>query len=232
MTILEVSALSEIDAAGNVIVPEDTVNPAAAVNKPDVVIVLFVSVSVPAKVAKVFGPVGNVRVPLFVIVAIVGAVSVLLVKVSVPAKVDNVLVPVGIVTVPLFEIVEITGVVNVLFVKVSVPAKVASVFGPVGNVSVPLFVIVAIVGAVNVLLVNVCVPTKVAILEESAASAIDAAGNVTVPAEIAKPLPDVNLPFKATLPFNETSPTTNNLPPIETSDPTYKRLFNDVSPMV
>ena len=123
-------------------------------------------------------------------------------------------------------------VVIVLFVSVSVPANVASVFVPVGIVTVPLFVIVAIVGAVNVLLVNVCDPAKVTILEESAASAIEAAGNVTVPAETAKPLPDVNLPFNTTFPFNDASPTTNNLAPKETSDPTYKRLFNDVSPIV
>ena len=182
--------------------------------------------------ARVFGPVGNVSVPLFVIVAMVGAVSVLLVKVSVPANVANVFVPVGIVTVPLFDIDEITGVVNVLFVKVSAPSNVASVFGPVGNVIVPLFVIVAIIGAVSVLFVNVCAPNKVTILEESAASAIDAAGNVTVPAETANPLPDVNLPFKTTFPFNEASSFTNNLPPMDTSDPTYNLLFNDVSPMV
>jgi hypothetical protein len=192
VTILEESAASAIDAAGKVTVPEETVNPAAAVNSPDVVMVLLVNVSVPAKVANVFVPVGNVRVPLFEIVAIIGAVS-------------------------------------VLFVKVSAPAKVANVFGPVGNVRVPLFEIVAITGAVNVLFVSVCVPTKVAILEDSAASAIDAAGNVTVTAEIANPFPDVNLPFNVTFPFNETSPTTNNLPPIETSDPTYNRVLIDAS---
>jgi len=56
-------------------------SPVPAVNKPDVVMVLFVNVSVPASVARVFVPVGIVTVPLFEIDEITGVVSVLLVKV-------------------------------------------------------------------------------------------------------------------------------------------------------
>ena len=78
---MEVSALSAIEAAGKVTVPEETVNPAEAVNNPDVVIVLFVNVSVPANVANVLVPAGIVTVPLFEMEEITGVVSVLLVNV-------------------------------------------------------------------------------------------------------------------------------------------------------
>jgi len=74
-------AESAIEAAGKVNVPV-TVNPAPAVNNPEVVIVLLVNVSEPAKVAKVPVAVGNVTVatPL-VIDEITGALKVLFVKV-------------------------------------------------------------------------------------------------------------------------------------------------------
>ena len=41
-----------------------TNNPALAVNKPLVVIVLFVNVSIPSKVAIVLSPIGNVKMPI------------------------------------------------------------------------------------------------------------------------------------------------------------------------
>jgi len=71
-----------MEAAGKVTVPEETVNPAPAVNNPEVVIVLFVKVSEPAKVANVPVAVGNVTVAApFVIDEITGVVRVLFVKV-------------------------------------------------------------------------------------------------------------------------------------------------------
>ena len=62
--------------------------------------------------------VGSVRVPVFVIVEITGAVKVLLVRVSVVALPTNVSVLVGKVRVPVLLMLEIIGVVKVLLVRV------------------------------------------------------------------------------------------------------------------
>ena len=74
-------ALSAMDALGRVIVPAVTVRPAPAVSSPDVVMVLFVRVSVPSRVAKVRVPVGRVMVPLFEMEEMTGVVKVLFVRV-------------------------------------------------------------------------------------------------------------------------------------------------------
>jgi hypothetical protein len=64
--------------------------------------------------------VGNVSVPVFEMVEIIGAVRVLLVSVSVVARPTSVSVEVGNVSVPVFEMVEIIGAVRVLLVSVCV----------------------------------------------------------------------------------------------------------------
>jgi len=147
--------------------PSVTDNPAPAVNKPLVVMVLLVRVSGPANVAKVWVPVGRVRVPEFDIEVITGPTNVLLVSVSVVARPTKVSELVGRVNIPApFDMEAITGVVKVLLERVSAPANVAKVWVPVGTVIVPEFVIVEIVGAVKVLLVRVSVvlrPTKVSV---------------------------------------------------------------------
>ena len=120
-----------------VVVSPVTVNPAPAVKRPLVVMVLFVRVSVPVKVANVPVVVGKVIVPELIMDEIVGVVRVLFVRVSVPVKVANVSVEVGKVIVPELMIDEMVGVVSVLFVKVSVPVKVANVSVEVGKVIVP-----------------------------------------------------------------------------------------------
>jgi hypothetical protein len=62
--------------------------------------------------------VGKVKVPVLLIVEIIGVVSVLFVSVSVVARPTSVSVEVGRVKVPLLLMLEITGVVKVLFDKV------------------------------------------------------------------------------------------------------------------
>lgn len=147
--------------------PPVTDNPAAAVNKPLVVMVLLVRVSKPSTVAKVWFPVGTVIVPEFDIEEITGPTNVLLVSVSVVARPTKVSVDVGRVNMPApFDMEAMTGVVKVLFNRVSEPANVAKVWVPVGIVIVPLLVMVEIVGAVKVLLVRVSAvlrPTKVSV---------------------------------------------------------------------
>lgn len=61
--------------------PDATVKPAFAVTNPEAVRVLFVRVSVPSRVAKVWFPVGKVTVPLLDMVEMTGAVRVLFVRV-------------------------------------------------------------------------------------------------------------------------------------------------------
>jgi flagellar motor switch/type III secretory pathway protein FliN len=106
--------------------------------------------------------VGSVKVPVFEIVEIIGAVRVLFVSVSLVLRATSVSVLVGNVSVPVFVIVEIIGAVRVLFVRVSVVARPTSVSVEVGRVKVPVFEIVEMTGAVKVLLVRVCVPAIVA----------------------------------------------------------------------
>ena len=79
---LALRAASAIEAAGKVTVPEETVNPAPAVNNPLVEMVLFVKVSSPANVDNVPVLEGNVIVAApFVIEEIIGVVRVLPVSV-------------------------------------------------------------------------------------------------------------------------------------------------------
>ena len=79
----------------------------------DVFIVLFVNVSVVFFPINVSVDVGNVNVPVFTIVLIIGDVNVLFVNVSVVFCPINVSVDVGNVNVPVFTIVLIIGDVNV-----------------------------------------------------------------------------------------------------------------------
>jgi hypothetical protein len=130
--------------------------------------------------------------------------------------------------------------VSVLFVSVSLPVKVAKVRVPVGIVIVPLLEIELMTGVVSVLLLNVCDPVKVAIFVESAESIIEAEGNVTVPVtdnppvvvkrplENNLPLIDASEPTKRRL-FMDASLDKNNRPLNETSDPTNNFAFKDVS---
>jgi hypothetical protein len=93
-------------------------------------------VALPTKVSV---DVGNVIVPVFVMLEITGVVSVLLVSVSVVARPTKVSVEVGKVSVPVLVILEITGVVKVLLVRVSVvalPTRVSVATGKV-NTDVP-----------------------------------------------------------------------------------------------
>jgi hypothetical protein len=88
---------------------------------------LLVNVSVVALPIKVSVEVGNVNVPVFEILEIIGVVKVLFVNVSVVALPTKVSVEVGSVIVPELLILEIIGVVKVLFVKVCVSDKVTTV---------------------------------------------------------------------------------------------------------
>jgi hypothetical protein len=71
-------------------------------------------------------------------------------------------------------------------------------------------------GAVRVLFVSVCVAVNLTIFVESAESAIEAEGNVTVPVTDNPPLV-VKRPLE------------NNLPLNDASEPTKRRLFMDAS---
>lgn len=115
---------------------------------------LFVSESVVARPTSVSVLVGRVRVPVFTIVAITGAVRVLFVNVSVVARPTSVSVLVGRVNVPVFTIEAITGVVSVLFVKVSVDVRETSVSVTLGNVNTRF----AVCDRVNVVVVAVVAP--------------------------------------------------------------------------
>jgi hypothetical protein len=124
--------------------------------------VLLLNVSVVKRPISVSVVVGNVKVPVFNIVEIVGFVKVLFVKVSVVARPISVSVDDGNVKVPVLTIVEIVGFVKVLFKRVSVvfvPTKVVEKF--IGRVNVPVpFTILAILGKVKVLLVKVSVVVR------------------------------------------------------------------------
>ena len=87
-----------------------------------------------------------------------------------------------------------------------------------------------ITGAVSVLFVKVCVPVKVVIFVESAESAIELAGSVTVPVTDNPPLV-VKTPLENNLPLNDASEPTNNLEFRETSPVPFKRPFNEISPL-
>lgn len=94
------------------------------------------------KISVVFLPisvsvlVGNVNVPVFIIVLMIGLVNVLLVSVSVVFLPTNVSVFVGKVNVPVFKIVDIIGLVNVLLVNVCVTVRVTKVSEISGKVIV------------------------------------------------------------------------------------------------
>ena len=77
---MALNAESAIEVEGKVTVPV-TDKPAPAVNRPLVVIVLFVNVSVPVNVANVPVTVGKVIVPVLIMDEMVGVVRVLFVKV-------------------------------------------------------------------------------------------------------------------------------------------------------
>jgi len=98
--------------------------------------VLFVNVSVVALPTRVSVVVGNVRVPVLIIVEITGAVNVLFVSVSVVTRPMIVSDIDGNVRVPVLTIVAMTGLVRVLFVNVSVVFLVTIVSVTSGNVSV------------------------------------------------------------------------------------------------
>jgi len=109
------------------------------------IIVLFVRISVVFLPTKVSVLVGNVSVPVFTIVLIIGLVKVLFVSVSVVFLPINVSVLVGKVNVPVLRIVDIMGLVKVLLVNVCVTVKVTIVSEISGKVMV---------------LLTVCIPAK------------------------------------------------------------------------
>ena len=88
--------------------------------------VLFVKVSVVLRPINVSVLVGNVIVPVFIIVLIFGDVRVLFAKVSIVLRPTRTSVLVGNDIVPILEMELITGAINVLFVKVSGPEIVAN----------------------------------------------------------------------------------------------------------
>ena len=202
--------------------------PNVGVVKVGVVNVLFVNVSVPAKVANVPDTVGKVIATAVVLFPINDILPLVVTVVWSP----NVMVAlfVGWVSVILFIEVAVAtpnvgvvkvGAVNVLFVNVSVPAKVANV-PEVGNV---------ILVAPVVVNVEVKPPTI---------ANVAFVGIVNVPAlpVIDSPfidLPIVRLPFKDIskltnkLPLSEVSPTVKSRLLTVTSLPIYNREFNDAS---
>jgi len=124
--------------------------------------VLLVNVSVVARPTKVSDDVGNVNVPVLLILLMTGNVSVLLVNVSVVARPTNVSDDVGNVNTPVLLMLEMTGNVSVLLVNVSVVARPTNVSVDVGKVNVPVLVMLLMTGVVSVLLVSVSAPVSVA----------------------------------------------------------------------
>jgi len=144
---------------------------------------------------------GNVSVPVFVMVDIIGAVNVLFVNVSVVARPTKVSVDVGSVSVPVLEIVAMTGVVNVLFVNVCVAVKPTNVSVTSGNVKVLLavcddniVVAVAVVPAASNLICFVLSVLSAIIVEASISVLFVNVSVVALPTSVSVDVGNVNVP--------------------------------------
>ena len=130
-------------------------------------IVFLLKISLVDSPTKTSVVVGNVIVPLFMMVEIVGNINVLLVNVSVVSRPTKLVFICGKVRVaPLFKMLFITGEINVLLFKVSVVVLPINVSVDVGKVRVPPLIIVEITGETNVLLLSVSVEFAVINISE------------------------------------------------------------------
>lgn len=171
--------------------------------------VLFVKIFVVFCPINVSVLVGNVSVPVLIIVEIMGLVSVLLVRVSVVARPTKVSELIGKVNVPLLMIVAMTGLVRVLFVRVCVAINPTSVSVTSGKVNTRLDVWIPANVTVFPVVADPKLNNNCLVLSDEFAMAVDESINVllvklsvvALPTKVSLLVGNVNVPVLIIVPI-------------------------------